>query len=211
MFRWKQVVPPRKALIRLINEKGTSMHDSPGSAVAEDFSRLKARLSHRNHLAADCAELREKIEEIEREHRGIAFWLEESERELQRLIGGGLTGLVLAAFGRREEKIQAKQRELEGLREDCAAYGRLLSAAREDLERLEADLQQFADVQRECENERKRRHDALLATPGACGDQFRTAAANHEKAVANDKAIMASIALGREVIENLHDEVHAMA
>jgi len=187
------------------------MSESTGTAVAEELSRLKARVDRRNHLAADSAELRERIDEMEREHNGIAFWLEEAERELQRLRGGGLTGLIFAALGQRDSKIESKQREMEGLREDHAAFGKLLEAARGDMAKLDAELAQLADAQREYDLLRDRRRDEITHADGEQSDQIRDMTRQRDEAAARVKALTEAVDAGREAIEHLHDEVHVIA
>lgn len=187
------------------------MSKSTSTAIVDDLARLKERVAHRNVLAADGAELREKIDEMEREYNGIAFWLEEAERELQRLNGGGLTGLIFAALGKRGTKVETKQRELDGLREDFAAFGKLLESARGDLAALESDLAQLADVQSEYDALRAKRRDEVVSASGAQAAQLIELTRERDEGKTRVKALIGAVESGREAIDHLHDEVHVIA
>lgn len=186
------------------------MSESESNAAVSDLARLKQRLERRDTLAADCAELREKIEEMERELNGISFWLEEAEREIQKLNGSGLTGLVLAAFGKRTERIAAKTRELEGLREDHGSYDRLLESARRDLAGLEDQIEQLGDARSEYTRYLEDKREALSGSVGESGEALRKHEAEKSDGESQIKCLVSAIEAGREALDHLHDEVHVM-
>lgn len=186
------------------------MGESESRTQVGGLSQLKQRVERRDLLAADCAEMREKIEEMERELNGITFWLEEGEREIQKLNGSGLAGLLLAAVGKRTERLDAKTKELEGLREDHAAYGELLESARRDLARLENEVEQLGDAREEYLRCLESRREALSASSDESGDALRTLAGEKEAVTSRIKSIVAAIEAGREALDHLHDEVHVM-
>ncbi|MCB9858208.1 MAG: hypothetical protein H6818_21185 [Phycisphaerales bacterium] len=192
------------------DRKGLVMGESDTRSQVGELAQLKQRVERRDLLAADCAELREKIEEMERELNGIAFWLEEGEREIQKLNGSGLTGLLLAAVGKRTERVEAKTKELEGLREDHAAYGGLLESARRDLAKLENEVEQLGDAREAYIRCMESRREALAASSDESGDALRALSVEKAEVASRVKSIVAAIEAGREALDHLHDEVHVM-
>lgn len=186
------------------------MSESDGNASVGELTQLKQRVERRDQLAADCAELREKIEEMERELNGIAFWLEEAEREIQKLSGSGLTGLLFAAVGKRTEKIEAKSRELEGLREDHGAYAGLLESARRDLAALEQEIEQLGDARAEYVRYLESRREQLAGSSGESAEALKGLTAEKGEAERRVKSLVAAIEAGREALNHVHDEAHVM-
>jgi len=197
-------------VIAAMRMRGIVMSESDAGAHVAELAKLKQRVERRDILAADCAEMREKIEEMERELNGISFWLEEGERELQKLNGSGLAGLLLAAVGKRTEKIESKTKELEGLREDHAAYGNLLTAAKRELASLENEIDQIGDARAEYIRELESRRETLSASGGESGAALRSMAAEKAEVESRIKSIAAAIDTGREALDHLHDEVHVI-
>lgn len=189
---------------------GLAMSDSESNIGVGELAQLKQRMERRDLLAADSAELREKIEEMERELNGIAFWLEEAEREIQKLNGSGLTGLLLAAVGKRTERIEAKSRELEGLREDHETYGKLLESARKDLQSLESEMEQLGDARAEYVHFLDSRREQVEGAEGKTGDALRGLTSEKVDIEARIKALVSAIETGRSALDHLHDEVHVM-
>lgn len=180
------------------------------SAGVGELAQLKQRVERRDTLAADCAELREKIEEMERELNGITFWLEEAEREIQKLNGSGIAGLLLAAVGKRTQRIEAKTKELEGLREDHEAYGKLLETARGDLATLESEMEQLGGARAEYIELLETRRASLAADGGEAGQTLNQKAREKEAVEGRIKSLAAAIDAGRDALNHIHDEVHIM-
>ncbi len=131
--------------------------------INQRLSELKTRITSKARLKTDLTHHKDQVLRLNSQQAFLETHLEMLERDIRKLEGFGLSGLLGRLTGNQQQKVEKKRRLYDDEKDKLESCLIALGAAREELVALEDTFNRFDDLEAEYQDLCRQKEEQLLA------------------------------------------------